>query len=181
MKLSRNYLPLRSKTKNYAIMKKILFFMLAALPLVFGSCSSDDEEINGTSGSIDVTVTFSDEDIAAKRNKHNYYVYLISTEGYTLTSEPQIDGHRYYIEVKDSNGKEDRLYAEWRGNSVTFDTELISYVGNYGSVFPYGKCVLILEEWKGAAKWYRYSYTSVNESNSIKLEYGSSLWREPAY
>lgn len=162
-------------------MKKILFFMFAALPLVFGSCSSDDEEVNGTSGSIDVTVTFNDNDIANKKHKNHFYVYLISTEGYTLTSEPQNDGYRYYIDVKDSNGKEDRLYAEWKANGITFDTELTAHVGNYGSVFPYGKCVLILEEWKGASYWYRYAHTSVNESNSIKLEYGSSLWSQSVY
>ena len=161
-------------------MKKVLLFMLAVLPLVLGSCSSDDDDnVNGTSGSIDVTVTFNDNDIANKRDDNHFYVYLISTEGYTVTHEPIFDGYSYYVIAKDANGNERGLNAEWKANAVTFDTELTAHVGNYGSVFPYGKCIVILEEWKGASSWYRYAHTSVNESNSIKLEYGSSLWSKP--
>ena len=155
-------------------MKKILFFMLAALPLVFGSCSSDGEEINGTSGSIEVTVTFSDEDIAAKRNNNDYYVCLISTEGYTEISEPNREGARYYVDVKESNGNKKRLYAYSR-KAMTLETEINAFVGDYGEVFPYGKCVLILEEWKGAARWFKYINTSLDKSNTINLSYSSLL------
>lgn len=156
------------------IMKKILLLLLAALPLVFGSCSSDDEEINGTSR-IEVTVTFDENDIANERNKHKYDVYLISTEGYNIVDEPHRSGVRYSISVKDNNGTERTLYSDWWAIGMTLDTEINAFVGIYGEVFPYGKCVLILEEWKGAARWFKYINTSLDKSNTINLAYSSLL------
>ena len=153
-------------------MKKILFFMLAALPLVFGSCSSDDEDINGTSR-IDVTVKFDENDIANERNMHKYKVYLISTEGYTNVGEPQVIGFRYYINAKNKDGVEETLYSDWWASAMTLDTEINAYVGNYREVFPYGKCVLILEEWKGVVGWYMYANTHLDESNAITIKYSS--------
>lgn len=159
-------------------MKKILLLLFAALPLVFGSCSSDDEEINGTSGSIDVTVTFSDEDIAAKRNYHKYFVYLISTAGYTLTTEMNCLHYNYYINGKDANGNPKTLRAEWQGKGAADKNDISAHVWKKNSVFPYGKCIVILEEWSGPSSWYRYIETSVGNSNEITIPYGSPKWSE---
>ena len=162
-------------------MKKIFMFVLAVLPLVLGSCSSDGDEVHGTSEAIDVTVTFNDDDIAAKRNYNRFYVYLISTEGYTVVSEPNRLSTQYYVDVKDSNGKESRLYAEWWAKALTSDSELTARVWESGSVFPYGKCMVILEEWSGAAHWFKYINTTLNESDAINLTYGSFLMCEHSY
>lgn len=160
-------------------MKKILFFMLAALPLVFGSCSSDDgDKVNGTSNNIDVTITFDDNDIANGKDKRSYTVYLISTEGYTLTTEMNCLHYNYYINGKDANGNSKTLRAEWQGKGAALSTGISAHVWKKNSVFPYGKCIVILEEWSGPSSWYRYIETSVGNSDEITIPYGSPKWSE---
>lgn len=174
------------------LMKKILLLLLAALPLVFGSCSSDGEEINGTSNGIDVTIKFSND---TENVKHlvDYSVHLISIGDATIQSVSYENPYeRYYINIRKSNGETETRYSDWYGKCMQeFDSNknrlpvlsahCYKNFALSSDVFPYGKCLVILNyNYRGFTTdgVYYYKVATLTGSNVLDLDLTDGTWTE---